>query len=140
MNFFSNFRYCVFAVHIHFLKERGFLNSISNISQYVNIKRVGKALQQCTRAEVSYSGPPGLLYSHPICIFKMLVRSRLLVLKIFQNLFTPYTIIFFSFASLKLLTTFENSYGNPPQNSFLGDWSLFSSDYLSLAAGKMRKN
>ncbi len=30
------------------------------------------------------------------------------------------------FASLKLLTNFENNYGNPPQNSLLYDWSMFS--------------
>jgi hypothetical protein len=30
------------------------------------------------------------------------------------------------FASLKLLTNFENAYRHPPHNSLLCDWSLFS--------------
>jgi hypothetical protein len=37
-----------------------------------------------------------------------------------------YTIINFLFASLKLLTNFENAYWNTPQNSLLYDWSRFS--------------
>jgi hypothetical protein len=44
----------------------------------------------------------------------------------FQGLFSsfshPYTIVSFSFASLKLLTNSENAYWNPPQNSLLYDW------------------
>ncbi len=49
-----------------------------------------------------------------------------------------YTIINFLFASLKLLTNFENAYCNPP--FLLWDWSMFSSADLSLAAGTMREN
>ncbi len=45
-----------------------------------------------------------------------------------------YTVINFLFASLKLLTNFENAYWNPPQSSLLCDWSMFSSSHLSLAA------
>ncbi len=41
---------------------------------------------------------------------------------------------------MKLLTNFKNAYGNPPLNSLLCNWSMFSSADLSLAAGKMRKN
>ncbi len=64
----------------------------------------------------------------------------LLVFKIFQSFLLPYTINNFLFSSLKLLTNFENAYWNPPQNSLLCDWSMFSSADLSLAAGKMHKN
>ncbi len=63
-----------------------------------------------------------------------------MVVTIFQSFSQPSTIINFLFASLKLLTNFENAYWNPPQNSLLCDWSMFSTAYLSLAAGKMRKN
>ncbi len=38
-------------------------------------------------------------------------------------------------ASLKLLTNLENAYWNPPQNSLLSDWSMFSSSDLSLLIG-----
>ncbi len=51
----------------------------------------------------------------------------------------PYTIIYFLFASFKLLTNFENAYWNRHQNSLLCDWSMFSSADLSLTARKMRK-
>ncbi len=56
----------------------------------------------------------------------------------FKSFSLPYTLINFLFASLKLLTYFENAYLNPPQNSLLCDWSMFSSADLSLAAEKMR--
>ncbi len=52
--------------------------------------------------------------------------------KVLQN----FSIINFLFASLKLLTSFENAYWNSP----LFDLLMFSSADLSLAAGKMRKN
>ncbi len=58
----------------------------------------------------------------------------------FKSFPLPYTIINFYFDSFKVLTNFENAYWNPPQNSLLCDWSMFSSADLSLAAGKMRKN
>jgi hypothetical protein len=64
----------------------------------------------------------------------------LMVCKVFQKLSLSYIIINFLFASLILLTNFENAYWNPPQNSLLCDWSMFSSADLSLAAGKMREN
>jgi hypothetical protein len=48
----------------------------------------------------------------------------LMVVKVFQKLFT--TIVDFLFASLKLLTNFENAYWNPPQNFLLCDRSMFS--------------
>ncbi len=38
------------------------------------------------------------------------------------------------FASSKLLTNFENACLNPPYNSLLCDWSMFSNADLSLAA------
>ncbi len=41
----------------------------------------------------------------------------LVVFKVFQKLFTIYTIINFLFASSKLLTNFEKAQLNPPQNS-----------------------
>ncbi len=50
------------------------------------------------------------------------------------------TIFKFLFASLKLLTNFENAYWNPLHNVLLCDWSmLYSADHW-LAAGKLRKN
>ncbi len=61
-------------------------------------------------------------------------------LRSFKSFSLPYTIINFLFASLKILTNFENAYCNPPQNFLLCDWSMFSSADLSLAAGKMREN
>ncbi len=66
----------------------------------------------------------------------------LMVFELIQKIPLPYTIISLLFASLKLLTNFENSYWNPPQNSLLCDWSMLSSTDLSLAlaAGKMCKN
>ena len=63
-----------------------------------------------------------------------------MVFKVFQSFSLSYTIINFLFASLKLLTNFENAYWNPHQNSLLCDWLMFSSADLSLAAGKMREN
>ncbi len=63
-----------------------------------------------------------------------------MVFKAFQKLFLTYAIINLLFASLKLLTYFENAYWNPPRNSLICDWSMFSSADLSLAAGKMQKN
>jgi hypothetical protein len=63
----------------------------------------------------------------------------LLVFKVFQKLFnTLYN--FCLFASLELLTNFENAYGNSPQNTLRCDWSIISSADLSLAAGKKCKN
>jgi hypothetical protein len=58
-----------------------------------------------------------------------------MVFKVFQKLFTtvPYTIIYFLFASLKLLSNLKCLL-NPPQISFLCDWSMISSADLSLAA------
>ncbi len=50
-----------------------------------------------------------------------------------SKLFTTYTIINFLFASLQLLSKFENAYWNPPQKLILCDWSMFSTDDLSLA-------
>ncbi len=66
----------------------------------------------------------------------------LLDFKAFQKLFSllPYTIVNFLFASLKLVTNFENVYLNSLRIFLLCDWSIFSSDDLSLAGGKMRKN
>jgi hypothetical protein len=58
----------------------------------------------------------------------------LMAFKVFQKL--GYTIINFLFVSLKSPTNFENAYRNPPQNSFLCDWSKFSSSDFSLAAGR----
>ncbi len=63
-----------------------------------------------------------------------------MVFKVFQKFFTPYKIIYFLVASLKLLTNFENAYWNPAQNSLICDLSMFFSAGLSLAAAKMRKN
>ncbi len=57
----------------------------------------------------------------------------------FKSCSLPYTVINFLSASLKLLNNFDNAYWNPPQNSLLCGWSLFSSSDLSLAARKMRK-
>ncbi len=54
----------------------------------------------------------------------------------FKSILLPYTIINFLFASLKLLTNFENVYWNPPQNFLLCDWSMFSSADLLLVSGK----
>ncbi len=59
---------------------------------------------------------------------------------VFQKILLPFPIITFLFASLKLLKNLENAYWNPPQNSLLFDWLIFSSADLSLAAGKMCKN
>jgi hypothetical protein len=52
-----------------------------------------------------------------------------MIFKIFKKLFTTvqYININFLFASLKLLTNFGNAYINPPQNSLLCDWLMFSS-------------
>jgi hypothetical protein len=59
----------------------------------------------------------------------------------FQKLFTSLYNINFSIASLKKLPTdFENACQNPPHNSLLSDWSIFSSVDPSLAAGKIDKN
>jgi hypothetical protein len=44
----------------------------------------------------------------------------------FKSFSLSYTIFNFLFASLKLLINFENTYWNPPQNSLLCDWSMFS--------------
>ncbi len=60
-------------------------------------------------------------------------------LRSFKSFLPPSTIMNFFFASLKLLTHFENAYWNHIQNSLLCDWSMFSSANLSLAARKMRK-
>jgi hypothetical protein len=61
---------------------------------------------------------------------------------VFQGLFKSFSLPFtykLFFASLKLLTNFENAYCNPPQISLLCDWSLFSSSNLSLAAVSKRR-
>ena len=63
----------------------------------------------------------------------------LTVSRSFKSFSVSYIIIIFLFASLKLLTNFENAYRNPPQNFLLCDWSMFPSADLSLAAGKLRK-
>ncbi len=42
----------------------------------------------------------------------------------FKSFSLSYTIINFLFASLKLLTYFENAYWNPPQNFLLCGWSV----------------
>ncbi len=57
-----------------------------------------------------------------------------MVFKVFQQILLPFTIINFVFASLKLLTNFENAYWNPSQNSLLLA-DVLSADLL-LAAGK----
>ncbi len=57
-------------------------------------------------------------------------------LRSYKSFPLPYTIINFLFASLKLLTNFENAYWNHPQNSLLCDWSMFSSADHSLATLK----
>jgi hypothetical protein len=58
----------------------------------------------------------------------------------FKSFSLPYPIINFVFASLKLLTNFENACWNPPQYSLLCDWSMFSSTDLSLAEVKCARN
>ncbi len=75
-------------------------------------------------------------------IYTVLSLYLMMVFQVFRNLFTIlYIYKIFYFASLKLLTNFENTYLlYRPQNSFLCDWSMFSGAVLSLAAGKMRKN
>ncbi len=45
----------------------------------------------------------------------------------------------FNFLLWKYFSEFENAYWNPPQNSLLCDWSVFSSADLSMAAEKMRR-
>ncbi len=50
----------------------------------------------------------------------------------FNSSSLPFTVINLLFASLKLLTNFENAYWNPPQDSLLCDWSMFSSAELSV--------
>jgi hypothetical protein len=50
-----------------------------------------------------------------------------MVLRPFKSFSYPHTIIYFLFAFVKLLINFENAYGNPPQNSLLCNWSMFSS-------------
>ncbi len=64
----------------------------------------------------------------------------MMVFLLFQSFSLPYTMINFLFASLKLLTNFENSSWNPPRNSFFCDWSMFSCADLLLAGGKICKN
>jgi hypothetical protein len=61
-----------------------------------------------------------------------------MVFKIFPKLFTTLYNNFL-IASLKLITNFENTYSNPPQNSLLCDWSIFSNAELSLAAGESKQ-
>jgi hypothetical protein len=60
--------------------------------------------------------------------------------RFFKSFSLPYIIVNFLIASLKVLTNVENAYWNPPQNSLLCDWSMFSTADLSLGAWKMRKN
>ncbi len=52
----------------------------------------------------------------------------------------PVQLLAFYLILWNYLQIFENAYWNPPQNSLLCDWSIFSSADLSLAAEKMRKN
>jgi hypothetical protein len=76
-----------------------------------------------------------------ITVNKFFLHGFLCMHWLFSRPFTSFslrlTIINVLLASLKLLTNFENSYGNPPQNSLLCDWSKFSSAHLLLAAGKI---
>ncbi len=68
----------IFALrHIPILQEHGIELCIPNISQNVSIKRVGKALQQCTRAKVSHSGPWPFIFtpSHAPGLVKMYVQN-----------------------------------------------------------------
>ncbi len=51
--------------------------------------------------------------------------------------YTPTIALFY--VSLKLVTSFENAFLNPPHNSPLRDWSILSSVGPSLAAWKMRR-
>jgi len=75
---------------------------------------------------------------HALMVFSVFQNSLPSTIIFFYLYFLKSTIINFLFASLKLLTYFENAYWNPPQNSLLCDWSMFSSADLSLAAEKMR--
>ncbi len=57
----------------------------------------------------------------------------------FKSFPACYTNKNFVFASLNLLTNFENVYWDPCQNFLHCDWSMFSSVNTSLAAMKMRQ-
>ncbi len=63
-----------------------------------------------------------------------------MVFKVFQMLFTSLYSYQLFVCFFEIFTYFENANWNPPQNSLLCDWSIFSSADLALAAGKMCKN
>ncbi len=102
------------------------------------LRGLRKWVQPCTGAQINFGDLT------PYLTFDLWIMKPGSPADDFMYLLTslslPYTITNFLFASLKLLTNFENAYWNPPRNSSLCDWSMFSSASLSFAAGKLRKN
>jgi len=67
-----------------------------------------------------------------LTFLSVLSLYALVVFKVFQKLLTTIFNYLHLFASLKLLTSFENAHRNPPQNFLLCGWPMFSSADLSL--------
>ncbi len=101
--------------------------------QQVEDLKLGDGLNQQILFKGTVSPDRYFLNQYYLCILWWFSRS-------FKSSSLSFTIINLLFASLKLLTNFENAYWNPPQNSLLCDWLMFSSADLSVAAGKMCKN